>query len=435
MPLIPDGYIKRLAEKDIDDALETFGAVCVVGPKYSGKTWAGLSRSESAFMIGYSNDYGISNKDLAEINVHIALDGEKPHLIDEWQEVPRIWDVVRSEVDRSRAKGRFILTGSSTPRDVVPVHSGTGRIRIVRMSTMSLFEYGESTGVVSLKSLMRGEDIGVSRCKPDLEHLVDLVIGGGWPANIDLPYEKRAAAVRGYLDSIIVDACRIDGIHRKESGFRMLVKSLARNECTIASDSRLQQDTGIPLDTDGGSGSEPAMSYDTLRDYLDVLDRLYLIENQPAFDPNLKSSTRVGKASKRHLVDPSLAAAALGAGKERLMKDLKTLGCLFEALCERDLRLYSRFLGARLFHYRDANGMESDAIVEMEDGTWGAFEIKLGANKIDEAAENLLRFRRKMEKHGADRMPSVLCVICGLSEYAYRREDGVYVVPITMLGP
>lgn len=433
MPSIPDGYRKRLAEKEIDKALKAFGAVCIAGPKHSGKTWTGLSRSESAFLLEDSNAYGISNGELADFNIHNALDGEEPHLISEWQQVPRIWDAVRSEVDRSHAKGRFILAGSSVPRHGATVHSGAGRIRTVRMSTMSLFESGDSTGEISLGSLMRGEDIGIHRRRPDLEHLAEIAIGGGWPACLGLPFEERASVVRGYLDSFVADACRMDGVRRKEQGFRMVLRALARGECTVISDSKLHQSIGVLADEFGIEGF--SMSYDTLRDYLDILDRMYLTEGQPAFDPGFKSSIRVGKAPKRHLADPSLAAAALGYGKDRLMKDLRAMGCMFEAMCERDLRIYSRFMGGRLLHYRDANGMEADAIVEMEDGTWGAFEIVLGANEINEAARKLLKLGRKMEKHGADRMPSVLCVICGLTEHAYRRDDGVYVVPIMMLGP
>ena len=433
MPSVPEGYRKRLVEKDIDKALKSFGAVCIAGPKHSGKTWTGLSRSESAFMLGDSNGYGVSNRELADFSIRNALDGEEPHLISEWQEVPRIWDAVRSEVDRSHAKGRFIIAGSSVPRHGATIHSGAGRIRAVRMSTMSLFESGDSTGEVSLGALMRGEDIGIHRRGPDLEHLAELVIGGGWPACIGLPFEERASVVRGYLDSFVADACRMDGVRRKEQGFRMVLRALARSECSAASDSKLHRGMGALADEFGIEGF--SMSYDTLRDYLDVLDRMYLTDDQPAFDPGFKSSIRVGKTPKRHLADPSLAATALGYGKDRLTEDLRTMGCLFEALCERDLRIYSGFLGGRLLHYRDANGTEADAIVETGDGAWGAFEIVLGANGINEAAGKLLKLSRKMEKHGADRMPSVLCVICGLTEYAYRRDDGVYVVPITMLGP
>ena len=413
MPSVPEGYRKRLVEKDIDKALKSFGAVCIAGPKHSGKTWTGLSRSESAFMLGDSNGYGVSNRELADFSIRNALDGEEPHLISEWQEVPRIWDAVRSEVDRSHAKGRFIIAGSSVPRHGATIHSGAGRIRAVRMSTMSLFESGDSTGEVSLGALMRGEDIGIHRRGPDLEHLAELVIGGGWPACLGLPFEERASVVRGYLDSFVADACRMDGVRRKEQGFRMVLRALARSECSAASDSKLHRGMGVLADEFGIEGF--SMSYDTLRDYLDVLDRMYLTDDQPAFDPGFKSSIRVGKTPKRHLADPSLAAAALGYGKDRLTKDrltedFRTMGCLFEAMCDRDLRIYSGFLGGRLLHYRDANGTEADAIVETGDGAWGAFEIVLGANGINEAAGKLLKLSRKMEKHGADRMPSVLCI-------------------------
>ena len=220
------------------------------------------------------------------------------------------------------------------------------------------------------------------------------------------------------------------------------MRSLARNECTLASNKKIHNDTGVPLGEDMPlilSKSMPdsigEISYDTVSDYLDIFDRLFLIDNQIAFDPNLKSSVRVGKVSKRHLVDPALAIAALGASKERLMKDLNAFGFFFESLCERDLRIYAETMGAGLFHYRDDSGREVDAIVELPDGRWGAFEIKLGANQIEDAAKNLLDFRKSLEKHGASRIPDVLCVICGLTEYSYLRNDGVYVVAVTVLGP
>ena len=441
MTLTPQGYRHRLVEKDIDRSLRSFGVVCITGPKYSGKTWVGLSRSNSAFILGDVDEYGASNKELAETSIRLALDEETPHLIDEWQEIPQILDSVRSEVDRTHTKGSFILTSSSTPKDRTPVHSGTGRIRYVRMGTMSLYESGDSSGDVSLSSIMNGDDIDATCNDVSLESLVGHVIGGGWPGNLDMTPEERRIAVSGYLDSMIADACSMDGVRRKESSFRMVIRSLARNECTRASLSKIHTDTGVPMDggqpliLDGSGSSRPGLSYDTIADYIDVLRRLYLIEDQPAFDPNLKSSVRVGMTAKRHFTDPSLAAAALGAGQERLMKDLVTFGYLFESLCERDLRIYAESIGAKLFHYRDSTGMEVDAIIEMDDGTWGAFEIRLGAGKIRQAAESLLRFRDAMERRGASSMPSVLCVICGLTDRAYRRDDGVYVVPITALRP
>ncbi len=306
---------------------------------------------------------------------------------------------------------------------------------------MSLVESGDSTGSISLKSIMNGEDIGTVKEGTSLERLVELVIRGGWPGNLSLSFNDSANAVRGYVDSIVEDACNLDDVRRKGSLFRPVLRSLARNESTLANLSKLQNDTGVLLNSetpilDGETiVGRPAISYNSLVDYMDVLNRLYLLDNMPAFDPHLKSSIRVGKAIKRHFTDPSLAAAILGVKKERLMKDPLTFGYLFEALCERDLQIYARFMDANLFHYRDGKGLEVDAIIEMEDGRWGAFEIKLGADKIDEAAANLLEFKDAMERRGASALPSVLCVICGLTGYGYRRSDGVYVVPITSLGP
>ncbi|MGN0098871.1 MAG: ATP-binding protein [Candidatus Methanomethylophilaceae archaeon] len=441
-------YRNRLAEEEMERALRSFGAVCIVGPKWCGKTWMGIHGSKSQYILGEVNEFGVSKKDLAQSNIRIAMDGEEPHLIDEWQEVPQLWDAIRSDIDSRGVKGAYILTGSATPKvkkskgEKKPVHSGTGRIVRVHMYTMSLYESGDSTGSISLKSLMESESIKPINEGTDLDHLIDLVISGGWPGVLDLEQDDRAYAVRGYLESVIKDACNLDDVRRKESVFWLIVRSLARNECTLASLSKIHNDTGVPLERNGPlmlegleSDLKPPMSYDTVTDYVDVLDRLYLIEDQPAFDLNLRSSVRVGKTSKRHLTDPSLAIAALNVGKERLKNDLTTFGFFFESMCERDLRIYAHSIDAELFHYRDSSGMEVDAIIEMKDGTWGAFEIKLGANRIEEAAENLLKFRNMLEKRGASRMPSVLCVICGLTQYAYRRDDGVYVVPITSLRP
>ena len=287
----------------------------------------------------------------------------------------------------------------------------------------------------------RRDPAPVQRCAGGIrnEYEQECNEGGGVQTSKKL-LAALAVAVGGYLDSIVEDACGLDDVRRKESSFRMVLRSLARNECTLASMSRIQADTGVPVDAPSVPDREEdaerrALSINTVTDYIDVLDRLFLLEDQPAFDPNLKSSVRVGKTAKRHLADPSLAVALLGAGKERLTEDLLTMGCMFESLCERDLQIYARAIGARLFHYRDEKGMEVDAIVETEDGRWGAFEIKLGADKVDEAASNLLEFRDAMERRGARSLPSALCVICGTAAAGYRRGDGVYVVPITSLGP
>lgn len=442
MGIAPEGYRHRLIEKELDDQLRAFGCVSIEGPMWCGKTWLGLNASESSFGIGAIDEYGQDNRELVDMNVRIAMEGKEPHLIDEWQEVPKLWDAVRSDLDINPGKGRYILTGSSTPKARKPVHSGTGRIKSLRMRTMSLYESGDSSGKVSLKGIIDGSAGYVDGGKTDLGHLVDLTMSGGWPGNLGLPYADRANSVRGYLESVIKKASNLDDAHRKESNLWMAMRSLARNESTLADVKKIHNDTGIPmgpdipliLDEKITADSTP-ISYDTVTDYLDVFDRLFLIDNQPAFDPNLRSSVRVGKKVKRHLTDPSLSIAALRVGRERLMKDLKSYGFFFEAMCERDLDIYSRCSGAGQCHYRDDSGFEVDSIIEMPDGRYAAIEIKLGANKIEEGAKSLLNFRDRMERHEARSLPCALCVVCGMTDRAYMRDDGVYVVPITMLGP
>lgn len=442
MGLAPEGYRHRLIEKELNDQLRAFGGVSIEGPMWCGKTWLGLNAAESSFGIGHIDEYGQDNRELVDMNVRIAMEGREPHLIDEWQEAPKLWDAVRYDLDSNPGKGRYILTGSSTPKGRKPVHSGTGRIKRLRMRTMSLYESGDSSGEVSLRDIIEGRVEGIVRGCADLERLVDLTVSGGWPGNLGLPYEDRANSVRGYLESVVAKASELDGINRKESNLWMAIRSLARNESTLAEVTKIHNDTGIPL----GPGiplildekieaEDTPISYDTVADYLDVFDRLFLIDNQPAFDPGLRSSTRVGKKVKRHFTDPSLGIAALKVGKERLMKDMKTYGFFFEALCERDLSIYARTLGAEQYHYRDDNGTEVDSIIEMPDGSYAAIEIKLGASRIEEGAKSLLAFRDKMARHEAKSLPCALCIVCGLIDRAYMRDDGVYVVPITSLGP
>ncbi|MCQ2079281.1 MAG: DUF4143 domain-containing protein [archaeon] len=442
MTLTPNSYRPRLIEERLNKLLRASGAVHIKGPKWCGKTWVALNVSNSSFMIGDSNNYGQSNRELAETNIRIVLEGEKPRLIDEWQDVPRTWDAVRSEIDRNALKGQYLLTGSSTPKRNRPVHSGTGRISPLQMRTMSLYEMGESDGCVSLADILDGKDIGLHQNPIDLDRISELVYRGGWPGNLGLSYEDCRVAIDAYVEQILEDASTLDDTKRNKEGLRLVLKSLARNECTLASVSKIHADTDVPLGVDSkliltgeyktGKG---AVSYDTVYDYLDVFDRLYLINNQPAFDPNLKSSVRVGKTPKRHLADPSIALSLLRASPERTVNDLESFGYYFESMCERDLDIYAESMGAHLYHYRDGNGTEVDAIVELPDGRWGAFEIKLGANKIEKAAEDLLKFKAKMERNDAGSMPCCLCIICGLTEYSYRREDGIYVVPITSLRP
>ena len=442
MGLAPKGYRHRLIEGELIDNLRAFGGVSIEGPMWCGKTWLGLNAAESSFEVGGVDEYGQNNRELVETNVRIAMEGKEPHLIDEWQEVPKLWDAVRSDLDHNTGKGRYILTGSFMPRAKKPMHSGTGRIKRLRMRTMSLYESGDSSGEASLRGIVEGRAGIVSGSGTSLEHLVDLTMSGGWPGNLGLPYADRANSVKGYLESVISKASDMDGIHRRESNLWMAIRSLVRNESTLADVTKIHNDTGLPMGPGGplmldkGMASErTSLSYDTVADYLDVFDRLYLLDNQPAFDPGLRSSARVGKRVKRHLTDPSLGIAALNVGKERLTRDLNTYGFFFEAMCERDIGIYARSFGAEQYHYRDDSGTEVDSIVEMPDGSWAAIEIKLGANKIDEGAKSLLKFRDKMERHKARSVPCALCVVCGLADRAYMRDDGVYVAPITLLGP
>lgn len=422
--LKPNGYKNRLIEIKLDEYLESFGAVCIEGPKFCGKTWTGLSRSNSVVYMG-NPENNFQNRTLAQINPGFVLEGETPHLIDEWQEVPPIWDAVRFEVDRSRRKGKFILTGSTTPNHKGIMHSGTGRIGKLRMTTMSLFETGDSTGVVSLDKLFSGEFEDTITGEVKLVDLISFVVRGGWPDDMYISKNIWGNTAKEYLKTVVdEDMFSVDGVKRDSRKVWALLHSLARNESTVVSNATLRRDIA--------QMDEESIDSDTISDYLNIFNRLFILDDQPAFNTKLRSSRRVLKSSKRHFVDPSLAVAALGATNEMLFNDLNTFGFLFEALCEHDLKIYANCIHANLFHYRDEKGNEVDAIIELPDGTWGAFEIKLGANQIEKAAEDLLKFKAIMEKEG-DRPPSILCVICGLSNAAYRRPDGVYVVPITAL--
>ncbi len=413
-----------MVDGQIESYLDIFGAVCVEGPKFCGKTWASRTHCNSEFSLG-SSQGNFLNRRLVEADVNSALGGEEPHLIDEWQDVPSIWDAVRMEVDRVGRRGRFVLTGSSTPRREGIMHSGAGRIGKIRMRTMSLFESGDSDGTVSLSSLFDGNfGTSVRGNPPGLGRLVDLTVRGGWPQHIGLGPEDAQKALRSYMELVANDACSLDGRSLSMERMRMVLRSLARNESTVASDATIIRDIARYDDY----SPDPK----TLDVYWDALDRLFLIDDQPSFTPGYRSPVRVGKAPKRHLADPALAIAALGMTKEMLMSDPNTFGFMFEAMCERDLDVYAQVNGGRLRHYRDAAGREIDAVVEMPDGRWGAFEIKLGHHQVDSAAEGLLKISDYMEGRGA-RVPSVLAVVCGTDSAAYRRKDGVYVVPITSL--
>lgn len=417
-------YKPRIIDKTVAKYLSTFGAVCIEGPKWCGKTWTSSHHSNSEFLIGDpANNF--QNRKLAEMSPSLVLEGETPRLLDEWQEVPPIWDAVRYTVDRRAEKGQFILTGSSTPKRKGVLHSGAGRIGKLRMRTMSLYESGESSGAVSLEDLCNGKLTPALTGEVDLRDLANYTVRGGWPGNLNVAQEDASLLPQSYLDAILDDdSQRIDDKKYDVAKMRLLLHSLARNESTTATKKKLLNDIR--------EFDDETIDADTVTTYLDVFDRLFLLDNQPPFSTNIRSSVRVKQAEKRHFCDPALACALLKATPDRLIGDLETFGFLFEALVERDLKIYAESFGANLFHYQDYNNKEIDAVIELEDGRWCAFEIKLGANQIDKAATELIALRNSIEQEGGI-APSVLCVICGLSNAAYVRPDGVFVVPITAL--
>ena len=417
-------YKPRVIDGTVQKYLDTFGAVCIEGPKWCGKAWTSSYHSNSEFMIGDPSNH-FQNRNLAELSPSIVLEGETPRLLDEWQEVPPIWDAVRYTVDQRAKKGQFILTGSSTPKRKGVLHSGAGRIGKLRMRTMSLYETGDSSGVISLRELCDGKLTPTLTGEVDLRDLANYVVRGGWPGNLEVPIENASILPQSYLDAILDDdSQRIDGKRYDVGKMRLLLRSLARNESTTATKKKLLSDIK-EID-------DETIDADTITTYLDVFNRLFLIDNQLPFATNIRSSVRMKQAEKRHFCDPALACALLKATPDRLIGDLETFGLLFEALVEHHLKIYAESFGANVFHYQDYNNKEVDAIVELEDGRWCAFEIKLGANQIDKAAAALVELKNSITESGGI-APSVLCVICGMSNSAYVRPDGVYVVPITAL--
>lgn len=418
-------YKPRIIDKQVEEYLQTFGAICIEGPKWCGKTWTSSYHANSKFFLADPSG-NFQNRKLAEIDPNTVLEGAAPRLIDEWQEYPPLWDAVRYKVDQSAQKGQFILTGSATPNHKGILHSGAGRIAKLRMRTMSLYESGDSSGQISLEALCNGTLTPAMTGEVDLKNLINLIIRGGWPGSLDLPLKQAALLPQQYLQAIIDDdVYRIDEVKRNTQKMRLLLMSLARNESTTATNALLKADIKEKDAQD--------IDANTVTSYLDIFKRLFLTDNQPPFASNVRSSVRVRQAEKRHFADPSLACALLKLTPEALLNDLETLGFMFEALCERDLRIYAESFGGTLYHYQDYKNREIDAVIELPDGKWAAFEIKLGANQIDQAAANLKQIQREFEEDKKAVPPSVLCVLCGLSNAAYQRPDGVFVIPITAL--
>lgn len=418
-------YKKRIIDEKIEKYLKLFGAICIEGPKYCGKTWAGRYHAKSESLLYTKTGEKSNEVELAKISPQIILEGEKPKLIDEWQEATNLWDEIRYNVDRTGLKGQYILTGSSTPKRDGISHSGAGRFGKIHLRTMSLYESGDSTGDISLKDICTGKNISKLTGEVNLRDLARLIIRGGWPANLNYSSDDSKSIINEYINLIINDDLyRLDGINRDKHKIKLLLKSLARNESTTVTNATLRKDIK-EIDNED-------IDIDTVASYLNALDKLFLLDNDEPFSTNIRSSIRVKQSEKRHFADPSIACALLNLTEEKLINDLETFGFMFEAMVERDLKIYADSFNAKCYHYQDYLNREIDSIIELEDGNWCAFEIKLGVNAIDSAAKNLINISNSIKKDNG-KAPSVLCIICGMSNAAYKRPDGVYVVPITAL--
>lgn len=425
MTLRKKEYIDRLVDKKIEDYLSVFGAVSIEGPKWCGKTWASLNHANS---VVYLDREEIKQK--AELSLELILNDERPELIDEWNLIPKVWDAIRRKCDETTQKGNYILTCSTKLSDDIQKenihHSGAGRIGKIQMHTMSLYESGDSTGKVSIMDMYNDVFETQLQEKISLEKLADLIIRGGWPSNIKVADDKINIIPDSYIKAIL-DKDIHDDKKRDINKMKMLLSSLARNESTIVSNKTLLKDI-----EECANEEEIIESRTTIDDYLDVLNRLHILENQNAYSANYRSPERVGKSAKRHFTDPSLACACLGLTRDKLMNDLNTFGFMFEALVERDLRVYMEHLNGNLFHFRDnVSGLEIDSILEFPDGEYAAVEIKLGYNQVEEAKKSLLNFSNNMIKK-----PKFMCIIIGYTDViAKDPETGIYIIPITALKP
>ena len=420
-------YKPRVIDDVITNRLRNKGAILVEGAKWCGKT---TTCEQHAASILYMNDPDKMNQNLqlADISPRSLLQGEAPRLIDEWQISPKLWDAVRFEVDHRDGFGHFILTGSAVPAEMDQVHhTGTGRFAWIKMRPMSLYESGESSGAVSLGELFSKVNKQIfAESKATLKEIAFLICRGGWPQAIFLDGEDALAQSFDYLDTVVkTDISRVDGVSRNETRARLLMRSLARHQGTQAPNTTICEDIG--------GGGDPELSKDTVVSYTNALKKIFVIEDCPAWSPNLRSKTAIRTSDTRYFVDPSIAAAALGVGPGDLINDLETCGLLFETLCIRDLRVYTEALGGSVYHFRTKGGLECDAVIHLRNGSYGLAEVKLGGDKlIDEGARTLKAVADKIDT-GRMKEPSFLMVITGTSPYAYRREDGVYVVPITTL--
>jgi Predicted ATPase (AAA+ superfamily) len=413
---IMESYRPRVVDTIVKDRLSMSGGILITGPKWCGKSWTGMYHATSSLMLG-SGD----TKVYAKLSPEKVLDGEYPRLIDEWQDVPTLWDTARINIDFVNKKGMYIFTGSTFPKESV-YHTGTGRFAKIGMKTMSLFESGNSNGSISLSGLFSKERIDTALHKTEYETVVKLICRGGWPGTLDSDEKTAMRLPFDYIESIIsTDLSALTGTRKNPSITERVLKSLARNSASTVKINTIADDV---------SGSGQTVSDQTVGSYIESLKSIFIMEEQYPWHPSTRSKARLRSMSKLHFTDPSLAVAALGTSPESLVKDPNTSGLLFESLCYRDLTVYASTFGGKVYHYRDNNGLEIDNIIEIPGGKWGAAEIKLGEIEIEKAAKNLLRLNNIVEEKA-----SFLSIITGAGGIAYTREDGVHVIPITLLGP
>ena len=422
-------YKSRIADMLLERRLQGKGAVLIEGPKWCGKTTTAKQFAKSMLDLGDSVVLNNAMTSL-QVNPSVLLSGETPRLIDEWQTMPALWDMVRTEVDRRQEFGQFIMTGSSVPPDKELMnHSGTGRIGRIAMRPMSLWESGESTGAVSLKKLFDGENVEPQNNPLDLEQIAYLICRGGWPQSTLLQGDTALYEAYDYYEAIYkVDIHRVDKTRRNSERTRLLLRSYARNQGCSVSYSRLCSDI---RENDNAS-----INYETLSDYVDALKKLFVIEDMPAWNPNLRSRAAIQTSDTRYFIDPSIAVGALSIGPKDLINDLQTMGLFFETMAVRDLRVYADALEGNVFHFRNANGLECDSVLHRRDGSYGLIEIKLGGQSlIEKGASTLNELARNINTEKMKR-PSFLMVLTAVGEYSYQRQqDGVWVVPIGTLRP
>lgn len=419
-------YKPRIVDRVITKKLQGKGAVLVEGPKWCGKTTTSEQLSNSELYMADPSDIN-QNIMLAEINPSLLLEGKVPRLIDEWQIAPKLWDAVRFEVDHRDSEGQFILTGSAVPTDSSQIkHTGTGRFAWVLMRPMSLFESGESDGCIRISDLFQAPEQIEANNHFDIHEVAFLICRGGWPKASFLEDEIALEQAFDYYDAIVnQDLSRVDSVNRNKERVKRLMRSYARNQGGQVSNAALKADM-LANDT-------TSLDEDTVISYVNALKKIFVIEDMPAWNPNLRSKTAIRTSDTRYYIDPSIAVAALGLGPNDLIQDLETFGILFETMCIRDLRVYAGALNGSVYHYRDKTGLECDAVIHLRNGNYGLIEIKLGGdNAIEHAVKTLQALASKID---TDKMkkPSFLMILIGVGNYAYRREDGIYVVPIGCL--